>query len=440
VRRAVWLVWLGLFIGADAHAATCAVDGRVTVRAPHGVRKAAVFVDGRRRGSVRRGRPRELTIPSERTVTIRLVGRTRSGKRVVRRLRARVCELGAALRYEGRWRIGPGRATTVNSGARVFLRFTGTEINGVFDATGMKHPPQIYVWVDGRRGDARKVTDRRIRLTPRNLAAGTHTLVLGVKDVSQDGNRWQPPLESALHVLGLEPGAGTVIEAAEPAPELRFAFLGDSITQGVAARCVVDSDGVAAPAGTAEGSDCTDATIDYAWRTAGVFGAALEQVGFGEQGVTVGGAGRVPPAPQTVGLNFAGAPADPFDAQVVVLNFGTNDLLANAPADKIRAAYLELLRAVRERYAGARILALGIFGAGGTDTGIVNDAIRSAVFAFGDLGTTYVSTRGWLQPTDFTDSIHPNDSGHRHATERLADVISGFTGYPQPNPVDAPPS
>jgi lysophospholipase L1-like esterase len=363
---------------------------------------------------------------------------------VVRRLRARVCVLGTApgggqLRYEGRWDIGPKRATTVNSGSRIFLRFTGTEITGVFDGS-MRHPPQIYVWVDGKRGDARKVDADRIRLTPKSLAPGDHTLVLGVKDVSQDGNRWNPPLNSALHVTAFEPGPGTVIGPAPALPERRLSFLGDSITQGVASRCVVNSDGVTAPAGTPEGSDCTDATVDYAWRTAGVFGAALEQVGFGEQGVTVGGAGRVPPAPQTVGLDFAGAPAAAFDADAVVLNFGTNDLLANASSEQIREAYLELLRAVRAHYPRSRILALGIFGAGGTDTGMVNNAISAAVFQFGDLSTAYISTRGWLEPTDFTDSIHPNDSGHRHATERLADVISGVTGFDRVNPVDAPPS
>jgi lysophospholipase L1-like esterase len=369
---------------------------------------------------------------------------------VVRRLRARRCSAppgtatpqpaGEELRYEGRWNVTAGRATTVNSGSRIFLRFTGNEITGVFDAAGMKHPPQIYVWVDGKRGGALDVDQKRIQLTPKSLAAGEHTLVLGVKDVSQEGNRWQPPLESALHVTGFEPGAGTTIEAASPARDVRFTFLGDSITEGVAARCVVNSDGVTAPAGTPEGSDCTDATIDYAWRTAGRFGAALEQVGFGEQGVTVGGAGRVPPAPQTVGLNYAGAPASAFDAQVVVINYGTNDLLANAPQEAIRTAYLELLRAARARYPNARILALAIFGAGGTDTGTVNEAIRSAVFAFGDFRTVYVPTRGWLQPTDFTDSIHPNDSGHRHATERLTETISSITEFRPVNPIDGPPS
>ncbi|MEA2179117.1 MAG: hypothetical protein QOG77_2414, partial [Solirubrobacteraceae bacterium] len=215
MRRGVLLVLLALFTGADARAATCAVDGRVTVRSPHGVRKAAVFVDGHRRGSVRRGAPRKLRIASGRTVRIRLVGRRRSGQRVVRRMRARVCSVppgtatpapaGEQLRYEGRWNVTAGRATTVNSGSRIFLRFTGNEITGVFDAAGMKHPPQIYTWLDGKRGDARDVNERRIRLTPRNLASGAHTLVLGVKDVSQEGNRWQPPLESALHVTGFEP-------------------------------------------------------------------------------------------------------------------------------------------------------------------------------------------------------------------------------------------
>jgi lysophospholipase L1-like esterase len=447
-------VWLGsvlllLAVPACTQAAPCTTSDVVTVRAPHGVRKAAVFLDGRRDGSVRRGKPRQIALPGPgATLTVRLVGRTRKGRRVRRVIEVTRCPVdsgviepgNAKLRYEGRWDVRAGRATTVNSGSRIFLRFTGDTVTGIFDAAGMKHPAQIYTWVDGKRSARRKADRKRIRLTPDGLAAGTHTLVLAVKDVSQEGNRWKPPLNSALHVTGLDLGTG-VLEAADPAPDLRFTFIGDSITEGVGARCIVDSDGVEAPAGTPEGSDCTDATIDYAWRTAGEFGAQLEQVGFGEQGVTTAGAGNVPPAPQTVALNFSGSPATPFAAEVVVINLGTNDFLANASTEAIRKAYLELLGAVRARYPDARVLALGIFGAGGTDTGSVNDAIRDAVFAFGDLRTVFVSTRGWLSPvTDFTDSIHPNDNGHRAATERLAQTISGITGLQRVRPVDAPPN
>jgi lysophospholipase L1-like esterase len=449
--RIVPLVLIAVAAAGDQSGASvrCARDGLVRVRAPHGVRTAAVYVSGHRRGTVRRGRPRWIRVSAP--VTIRLVGRTRSGRRVRRRIRARVCEApppppgfitpgDPRLRYEGRWDVGTDHATTVNSGARVFLRFTGAAVAASFDIAGITQPPQIYVWVDGRRSAVRKVDRRRLELTPDGLASGTHTLVLALKDVSQDANRWRPPLASGLRLAGFDLEGGA-LEQPPPPPDVRFTFLGDSITQGVASRCVVEPDQVESSPGAPTASDCADATLDYAWRVAGEFGAQLEQVGFGGQGVTTAGAGHVPPAPQSLDWNFADSPAAPFDAHVVVINQGTNDFLDNVPRAQIQAAYLDLLRRVRARYPDARIIALAIFGAaGGTETGDVNAAIRGAVFQMGDLRTTYVPTRNWLTPVaDFSDSIHPNDGGHRKVTEHLAQAITNLTGLRRVAPLDAPP-
>jgi lysophospholipase L1-like esterase len=434
---------------ADA-SARCARSGVVVVRAPHGARAAAVYVAGHHRGTVRRGHPRRLRVHPP--VTVRLVGRTRAGRRVRRRIRVRVCAPPAPppgfigpgdphLRYEGRWDVRPDRARTVNSGSRIFMRFSGDAVTATFDVDGISEAPQIYVWVDGQRSAFREVDRRRMKLTPDGLAPGTHTLVLGVKDVSANANRWQPPFGSALQVTGFDAGAGTW-EDPPPGGPVHFTFLGDSITQGVATRCTVAADEVRPDdPGVPTTSDCTDATLDYAWRVAGVFGAQLEQVGFGGQGVTRGAAGGIPPAPESLDSNFAGSPAAPFDAQVVVINQGTNDYIHNAPRSEIQADYLALLRKVRARYPNARILALAIFGAaGGTDTGDVNAAIRGAVFQMGDFRTAYVPTGNWLTPVaDFSDSIHPNDGGHRKITERLAHTITSLTGLQPVAPLDTPP-
>lgn len=191
-------------------------------------------------------------------------------------------------------------------------------------------------------------------------------------------------------------------------------FLGDSITQGVNIVCPVP------------GSDCADATLDYAWLVAGVFGAGLEQVGFGGQGVTHGGNGSVPAAGEALDLTFAGSPAAPWEPQVVVINQGTNDFLLADPMT-IETAYLEYLRKVRQRYPDAQMIALepvGFFGAGTT----ASEPIQRAVAAFGDDRVDYVSTRGWTEAQDFTEGIHPNTEGHRKMAERLVEVITGLTG------------
>ncbi len=450
------LVLLVVALAPATASARCARDGAVTVRAPQRVASAAVYVDGRRRGTVRRGTPRRIRVPAGARLRIRLVGRTRTGRLVTRLIRARDCSLPAPLpvfsgrvaptdprlRFEGRWDIRFDRAATVNSGARVIMRFTGDEVTAGFETAGISQPPQLYVWLDGRRGEPFEVDRRRIRLTPEGLPHGTHTLVLAAKDISQDANRWYPPFQSALRLTGFDLGSGAMIEELPAAAPLRFTFLGDSITQGLGDRCVVNAEGVSAPPSTTtSNSDCSDATIAYPWRVAGRFRAPVEQVGFSGQGVTVGGTGNVPPAPRTLDWNFAGSSAGVFDAHVVVINQGTNDLLARASKEAIRAGYLSLLHRTRERYPNAWIVALEIFGIGaGTETGETTAAIREAVEAFADSRTTFVGTRGWLDPvTDFTDSIHPNDSGHRHATEHLVAEIARLTGARPVAPLDSAP-
>lgn len=317
------------------------------------------------------------------------------------------------LRYEGRWDIRSGLATTVNSGSRVVLRFTGTTVNAHFDRDRITAPPEVYAYIDGEKTD-RIVVDRDIiRLTRDDLPAGTHTLVLAVKDVYENANRWRTPLASAVRFAGFELGEGTVLEEPPPVPARRFTFLGDSITQGVNLHCPYVT------------SECADGTLAYPWLVAKGFGAGLEQVGFGAQGVTTDGGGGVPRAQDAIGLNFAGSPAAAFDADVVVINQTTND--SAAASEDVRVGYLELLNEVRARYPGAVIVALEPFGVAGEVT-TTGPAIRAAIAELSDPRAYYISTRGWLGPADFTETLHPNATGHRNAATRLAATLTDLTG------------
>ena len=142
--------------------------------------------------------------------------------------------------------------------------------------------------------------------------------------------------------------------------------------------------------------------------------------------MTKGGNGEVPPASEALGLAFAGAPAPPFDADVVVVNQGTNDAAATPSDEEIRAKYLEFLRRVRGRYPRAFIVALEPFGLAGALNR--SGPISAAVSDLGDRRAAFVPTRGWLGPGDFTETLHPNDAGHRRATTRLVEAIARLTG------------
>lgn len=335
------------------------------------------------------------------------------------------------LRYEGRWAVRPGRATTVNSGSRVTMRFRGTAVSARFDRAGITASPEIYAYVDGEKTDRLVVDGDNLRLTRDDLPPGVHTLVLAVKDVQEKANRWEPPFASAVQLTGFELGPGTVLEEPASAPARRFTFLGDSITQGVNLHCATTE------------SECADGTLAYPWLVAGAFGAQLEQVGFGAQGVTTGGGGQVPPAQEAVDLNHAGSPAAPFDADVVVVNQTTNDW--SAPEDQVRSSYVALLRGVRSRYPDATVIAMEPLGLGGAAS-LTSPAVEAAVAELDDPRTTFLSTRGWLGPQDFTEGLHPHAAGNREVAFRLSQAITELTGLqlvatarPAIEPSSAPP-
>lgn len=329
-----------------------------------------------------------------------------------------------ALRYEGRWDVRTHAATTVTSGSRVFLRFSGDEVSARFDTAGVAYPPQVHTVVDGVWSAAVVVDRERIRLTPDGLPPGSHELMLAVKDVDERGERWTPPLTSALHLTGFDLPTGSEVYDAAPVPATRLTFLGDSITQGVNVL------------GTESGPDGADATRAYPWLVAAAFDAGLEQVGFGGQGLTTGGSGGVPPAAATVDHAHAGVPVAPWTPQVVVLNQGTNDDLDGADEPTVESAYRDYLHRVRAHYPDALILAMDPVGVDGAGTR-ASAPIRRAVAAHGDPRVAYVPTTDWTGPDDFTEGLHPNPAGHRTLATHLTAWIAARAGL-RPRAPDVP--
>ncbi len=317
------------------------------------------------------------------------------------------------IQYLGRWGRLAEAMTTVNSGSRVILRFTGRHITATFDQSTVTHPPQIYARVDRGASTLYTVDRNQLDLTPRGLAGGgVHTLEIAVKDVDERANRWNPPLQSGLLLTGfrLDRGARTV---PPPAPSnRRIEFLGDSITQGVRAL------------GPEIGVRGSDATKGYAWLTGQALRANFRPVGFGAQGILRSGGGQVPPAAQTLRFNFAGSPIDPsFVPQAVVVNQGTNDALARVDPILFQNAYLDYLRQIRGVWPSAWIFAVRPFG------GYFAREIAAAVAATGDRRVSYVDTTGWLPAAAYEDGLHPTYAGHRSVARRLLPLVAGRLGW-----------
>jgi GDSL-like lipase/acylhydrolase family protein len=317
----------------------------------------------------------------------------------------------AGIRYQGHWDLSGSRATTVNSGSRITLRFTGRRLVGRFDVSSITNPPQIYVSID-RRAPALLWVDRPAITLASGLRKGAHRADIAVKDVDERANRWVPPLQSGLIITGYELDAGAALRPVPRGSGPRMEFLGDSITQGVRA------------VGPQIGPRGADATKDYAWLTGTAFGADFHQVGFGAQGILRPGGGQVPPAPAAFGLNFAGSPAPDTPApRAVVVNQGTNDALNGVPSAQFQPAYEAYLRRLRSAWPNAWIFALRPFG------GYFATEIAKSVSDLGDRRIVYVDTTGWLSPPDFMDGLHPTYAGHTVVTHRLTRVTAARTGW-----------
>src|SRR4051794_2914981 len=135
------------------------------------------------------------------------------------------------LTYEGHWGVTAASATTVNSGSRLMLRFTGHALSARFDTASITMPSQVYVSIDGSAPRLYKVDRDEIDFTPTPLAGGEHVAEIDVKDVDEYENRWIAPLQSGVVLTGLELSQRGQLLAGPRPGRLRLEFYGDSITE-----------------------------------------------------------------------------------------------------------------------------------------------------------------------------------------------------------------
>lgn len=307
----------------------------------------------------------------------------------------------------GRWdRRDPERAVTVNSGSHVVARFVGTDVAARFDVSKNQAPLPTIAWrIDKQPWQAGEVA-ASVQLAM-NLEARPHTLTLFVQDLDEHQPRWSPPLTASAIFMGLDAVGGKIIDP--PAePKLKMEFLGDSITEGVIVHNVEP--------GKATWPWRGDGRVAYPTQTAERLGAQWRQCGFGAQGVTHGGNGGVPAAPDAFDSFYQGCPRDEWKADVVVINQGTND--GGGPG--FLPAYTRLLDVVRKAYPEAKIAAMRPF------NGAHAQEIAKLVKLRDDAGEKnlfYIDSSGWLGNGDFTDGLHPNVTGSAKAGEKLAAAL-----------------
>ncbi|MFG6201577.1 GDSL-type esterase/lipase family protein [Nonomuraea sp. JJY05] len=297
------------------------------------------------------------------------------------------------IRFVGRWDTRDSTAYVPGwAGAHLKTAFTGTTVK-----LKQRNTIDLYYSIDGGPDVYLQNVSGTVNLTPTPLAAGNHTLRVSYRVVAGSYHG-----DAVFRGLVLDPGARTL-----PAAPARgtVEFVGDSITVGT--------------------TTSKNALTAYGWLVG-------EQLGLDHMQVAQGGACLVSTADGCVGLDrrFVKVSAvdgavdhdfSRYQAGVVVINLGTNDVGHGVSTTQFQSSYVGLLRTIRGKYPQAAILALQTFrGRYVPQTQAAVQAVNNA----GDRNVFFVNTDGWVPPDGLSDSVHPNDIGHRAIAAKLAPIVA----------------
>ncbi|WP_275561220.1 GDSL-type esterase/lipase family protein [Streptomyces sp. 5-6(2022)] len=296
------------------------------------------------------------------------------------------------IRFTGRWDTKSSATAYTPYWAGAYFRtgFTGRTVK-----LQQRNAIDLWASIDGGPATFYDEAKGTVNLTPTPLAAGNHTLQVNYQVVAGSYHG-----DAVFQCLTLDSGATTF---APPAPKNLIEFVGDSITVGT--------------------TTSQNARTAYGWLIGERLGADHTQIAQGGAALVDTADDRMSLEQQFTKLNPNAATPDwdfsRYQASAVVINLGTNDVGRGVTSAQFQASYASLLRKVRTAYPNAWIFALRTFsGRFGTET-------KAAVTGSGDARASYVDTTGWLAADDLSDSVHPNDKGHRAIADRLAPVISG---------------
>ncbi|MFI7635892.1 GDSL-type esterase/lipase family protein [Nonomuraea sp. NPDC049400] len=297
------------------------------------------------------------------------------------------------IRFVGRWDTRNGTAYVPGwAGAYLKTAFTGTTVK-----LKQRNTIDLYYSIDGGPDVYLQNMSGAVNLTPTPLAAGNHSLRVSYRVVAGSYRG-----DAVFQGLVFDPGAHTL--PTEPARGM-VEFVGDSITVGT--------------------TSSKNALTAYGWLVG-------EQLGLDHMQVAQGGACLVSTADGCVGLDRRFVKVSAVDgavdhdftryqADVVVINLGTNDVGHGVSTAQFQSSYVGLLRTIRGKYPKAAILALKTFrGRYVPETQAAVQTVNNA----GDRNVFFVNTDGWVPPDGLSDAVHPNDIGHRAIAAKLAPIVA----------------
>jgi lysophospholipase L1-like esterase len=298
------------------------------------------------------------------------------------------------IAFIGRWDKTNSSAYVPNwAGAYYKTGFTGTTVK-----LKQRNTIDLYYSIDGAAFSYITNVRGTVNLTPTPLRAGNHTLRVSYRVV---GGSYTG--DAVFQGLILDSGATTLPAAVSPK---LIEFVGDSITLGTTSSKV--------------------ALTAYGWLVGEQLGAEHTQLGYGGGCLVATADGCTSVANQFLKTGYAANSPNwdfgRYQANAVVINLGTNDRSHGVTGSQFQSQYATFIRTVRGKYPSAAIYALRTF------SGRYAAETAAAVQAVNDPRVFYVDTTGWLPADGLSDSVHPNDTGHRAIAARLAPIVAAGIG------------
>ncbi len=300
--------------------------------------------------------------------------------------------------YSGRWfkkSISGGKYYFTNTdGSAIYFKVTGSKyVNVNFVSKIAVATPYFAYSVDGGSMKRQLISKKKISVGNTK----THYVRLVIDAMSEKEDRWGG--EAGVGIKSIKPVTTTGVVTAIKPQNATIAFYGDSITQGVRALNMA-----LAPSGTS-------ATHSYAWYCAKSLNMVPYFAGYGGSGIAV--AGSFNSCHNAISSFSAGRKAASYDADVIVIEHGTNDVYTYG--DIFVSEYRKVLKMVHKAHPKAKVMVMIPF------TQIHAADIRKAASPYKSW-CTVIETSSWK--LSYTDGLHPNSSGAKTAGKNLAKKVA----------------
>ncbi len=285
---------------------------------------------------------------------------------------------------------------TSTDGSAAYFKVTGSKYVDVNFLTNTSVSVPYFAYsVDGGNMKRQSVSKGKISVGDTK----THYVRLLIDAISEYENRWIG--EAGVAIKSIKPVSKEgVVTAVKPQND-KIAFYGDSITKGVRALNMELT-----PSGTS-------AVHSYAWYCAQKLKMVPYYVGYGGSGIFE--TGSFQKCYNVIEKLSAGRKAGKFEADVIVVLHGTNDVYTYG--DIYVSEYQKVLNLLHSKFPKAKIMAVIPFNQ------IHADEIRAAAASYKSW-CSVVETASWN--LSYTDGMHPNAKGAEKAGKNLAKKISSI--------------